>query len=422
MQALTLFIKELLIKHFASEGFKNRVKHKYLPLLKKGVAYLWNKYADSKERKIVSEIYKVTDVVELSKQEPTAFAPTGAIMPLYEQIADKLKVWFVDSAYQGSTGQCVAFTLDNTIRAIAKVIGLGNIAVSPLDVYIDRNTRKTRGDYTGMSPELMFKSVAQKGVAVADLLPRMDDQSQMFKVDDRSFYPDDLIDPFRLKLVLGAEYVDTAWKNVVGVINSLPMGFPLQISILVGDGYFGYDIPLVKNSSIYGGHSVCVIGGSACIVDGQEGFFITDSAYYKGRIARFGTTIRFITKDFWNAHGYTLMLPKFVDSVQKKALENRPHVHIQNVTLTAKIGDSGENVRVIQNALIALGYGIPSGATSFYGNETANAVLRFQLDNVERFTKIVATNTKEVLTSLGGRHFGASSVQVINSIIDEKSQ
>ena len=413
-------LKELLIRHLKSEGFQKRFKHIYLPLLKKGVAYLWNKYADRREQKIFHEIYKSTDVLELIKREPTAFAPMGAQIPLYETVADRLKVWFVDSPYQGSTGQCVAFTMDNVMRAIAKVIGLGNIAVSPLDVYLDRTTRVVAGDYTGMNPDLMFKSVAKKGVAVGDLLPRMDDQSQMYKVDDRKFYPDELIAPFRLKVLDSAEFVDISWKNLTGVINSLPTGFPMQVSIEVGDGYFGYDIPLVKNNTIYGGHSVTVIGGSVCIVDGKEGFFITDSAYFKGRIARFGTTIRFITKEFWQAHGYSAMLPKFVDVVQKKAMEVRPYIHIEKCVTPSQQGESGNHVRLIQNALIALGYTLPSGATGFYGTETTKAVLQFHTQYADRFTTLSPTYTKEKLLSLGGKYFGALSVQVINSVIDEK--
>lgn len=415
-------LKELLIKHLKSEGFQNRLKHIYLPLLKKGIAYVWNKYADQKERRVFNEVYSETETVELFKREPTAFAPMGAQIPLYENVADRLKVWFVDSPYQGSTGQCVAFTMDNIIRAIAKVIGLGNISVCPLDVYLDRTSRKTRGDYTGMNPEAMFKSVALKGVAVGDLLPRMDDQVKMWEVDDRKLYPDNLIDPFRVKLLHSAEFVDISWKNITGVINSLPTGFPVQLTMEVGDGYFGYDIPIVKNNVIYGGHSVCAIGGSVCIVDGKEGFFITDSAYYKGRIGRFGATIRFITKEFWTAHGYGAMLPKFVDEVQKKAMEVKPYIHIENVVTPSQTGESGDHVRRIQNALIALGFNLPSGATGYYGKETTQAVLNFHSTYFSLFTKINSSYTKEKLVSLQGKYFGGISVQVINTLIDEKNE
>lgn len=413
-------LKQLLIRHFASAGFQKRLRYIYIPLLKKGGAYVWNLYADRKERKVFEQIYKTTQVVvDHGKQEPTASAPTGASIPLYENIASRLKVWFVDSPYQGSTGQCVAFTLDNIIRAVAKLLGYGNIAVSPLDVYLDRTTRISRGDFTGMNVALMFQSVAKKGVAVGELLPRMDDQSLMYQVDTRELYPDDIIAPFRLKLIEKADFVGTDWRNLMNTINSLPMGFPVQISISVGDGYFGYDIPKPLNGTVYGGHSVCAIGGSGCIVDGKEGFFITDSAFFKGRVSRWGQTIRFINKDFWVRNGMGCMLPKFIEPIQTKALENKPKVHIEMLVTPAQKGEEGDHVRAMQNALISLGYNIPSGATGFYGVETAKVVLAFQLANLARLQKLDPSYTKTKLEGYAGAYFGRLSVEVINTLIEE---
>ena len=413
-------LKGLLVRHFASEGFKKRFSHIYLPMLKKGLAYFWNVFADKKERKMFDKSYKMLDSVIPNDSQILASSPMGAMIPLYENIADRLKVWFVDSPYQGSTGQCVAFSMDNIVRAVAKVSGLGDIGVSPLDAYLDRTTRSFKGDYTGMNVELMLRSVAQKGIALADLLPRMDNQSLMVNVDERALYPDALIAPFRIKILKGATFLGGDWKVVINSINSLPMGFPVQISLTVGDGYFGNDIPLAKNNTIYGGHSVVAIGGSGCIVDGKEGFFITDSAYYKGRVSRFGQTIRFITKEFWLVAGWSATLPVFVDELQKKAMATKPLTYIALVLNKIQQGESGDSVRTMQNALIGLGYNIPSGATGFYGNETARAVLAFQIANLELFQEIDAFLTVAKLTSLAGKYFGGMSVKVINTLISNK--
>lgn len=413
-------LKQLLIRHFRSAGFQKRLKHIYLPMLKKGGAYLWNLYADRKERKIFDKVYRLAETVERPESAPTASAPMGASIPLYENIAHSLRDWFVDSPYQGSTGQCVAFSLDNIIRAVAKVMGLGGIAVSPLDVYLDRTTRRFKGDYTGMNVGLMFNSVINKGVALADLLPRMDDQSLMVNVDDRALYPDTLISPFRIKILSEAVNLGTDWKNLMNTINSLPVGYPVQISLGVGDGYFGYDIPKERSTVEYGGHSIVAIGGSGCIVDGQEGFFITDSAYYKNRVSRWGVTIRFITKAYWLRNGWGAYLPKFIEPIQTKAMEKRPYVPAELIETPAQQGQEGEHVRAIQNALITLGYNIPSGATGFYGTESAKSVLAFQIANIKYFQELDPTYTLEKMKSLGGKYFGNLSVKVINSLISSK--
>lgn len=45
-----------------------------------------------------------------------------------------------------------------------------------------------------------------------------------------------------------------------------------------------------------------------------------------------------------------------------------------------------ENVRQLQLRLISEGYSIPSGATSYYGSETAKAVVKYQLDHGVKLT------------------------------------
>lgn len=45
-----------------------------------------------------------------------------------------------------------------------------------------------------------------------------------------------------------------------------------------------------------------------------------------------------------------------------------------------QIGDTGEEVKDVQNKLIAIGYSLPSGADGKYGNETYTAVKKFQHD------------------------------------------
>ena len=53
----------------------------------------------------------------------------------------------------------------------------------------------------------------------------------------------------------------------------------------------------------------------------------------------------------------------------------------ETVVATLRKGDKGEEVRVLQNKLLALGYGLPKyGVDGSYGAETTAAVMAFQTD------------------------------------------
>lgn len=408
-------MKDFIYKHFQSAGFQKRLKYIYLPLLKKGSAYLWNKYADKKELSIFADAYRNNPPVEHPEMFSSALSSPAEKkqLPLYENVADRLREWFYPSEEQGSTGQCVAFTGENIVKNIAKVIGLGKISLSPLDLYVDRHTRRFTGDYTGMNPSLMLQALATKGIAVGDLLPRMTDQSLMKDVDDRAFYPDALISHFRIKPLKAHQNIGRDFDTLVQKINSVPTGYPIQISLTCTDTYFGYDLPLATHTKEYGGHSVTAIGGSACIVDGKEGFFITDSAYYKNRVARFGVSIRFLTREFWEKYGGWSLYPIFNDEINAKAFSLTPPI-MAKIEQGAKLGERSDNVAKIQLALIRKGEIIPSGATGFYGEETAKAVLSWQIKNVAKFNQADGRYTVTTLTELGGKNFGALSVKIIN--------
>lgn len=409
-------MQELIKRHFQSEGFKKRAQHIYIPLLKKGVSYIWNLYADRKEKNVFADAYRNNPPVEafVSVPEEEIALGTKISLPMYENIADKLKTWFYPSEEQGSTGQCVAFTGENIVKNMAKLLGLGHISLSPLDLYIDRNTRRFAGDYTGMNPSLMLKALTDKGIALGDLLPRMTDQSLMKGVDDRALYPDTLISHFRIKPLRSHQNIGNDFDTLVAKINSVPMGYPIQISLTCTDTYFGYDIPLNTHTKEYGGHSVTAIGGSACIVDGKEGFFITDSAYYKNRVARFGISIRFLTREFWEKYGGWSLYPVFQEEINNKIFAVEAPI-LAKIDRSAKFGEQGDHVARIQLALIRRGEIIASGATGYYGEETAKAVLSWQIKNVEKFNALDSRYNETVLKGLGGKTFGNLSIQVINS-------
>ena len=410
---------ELAKRHFKSEGFKKRFNHIYLPVLKMGGAWIWNLYFRHKEKQIYTEVYKtaVPVIDEMNIGAPSKKTVSSATLPRYEDIADRLKKFFIESESQGSTSQCVAFTFTNIHRLIAKLLGFGEIKVSQLDIYLDRVNKQYDGDGSGMSPQDTYLKLTEKGVAIGNTLPLIDDQSVMNGLDNRKYFPDAKVAPFRIKMLKEGQYVNPDWGYVMSAIQSVPMGYPLQAILGATDTYFGSDVVYAKYNTFYAGHSVTIIGGSACIVDGQEGFFITDSAYYKGRVYRFGTAIRFITKDFWNKLGYSVLKPIFVDAIQNQVKDVTP-TQTTGIFVYDKCG-FGENnhaVTILQKALINLGYSIPAGATGQYGAQTATAVLKFQLDKQNIFASINPIYTVEFFKKLAGKNFGDDSIAVINRI------
>ncbi len=51
-------MKELIKRHFASPGFKKRLKYIYIPLAKRLITYFYNRYKAKKEKDIYTKVYK----------------------------------------------------------------------------------------------------------------------------------------------------------------------------------------------------------------------------------------------------------------------------------------------------------------------------------------------------------------------------
>lgn len=104
---------------------------------------------------------------------------------------------------------------------------------------------------------------------------------------------------------------------------------------------------------------------------------------------------RIITEDFFNERNY------YAGYVTRFTFSEAPVV--QKPTTSVKFGDENINVNILQKYLQAKGY-FPSNhsTTNYYGNITAQAVLRWQLDN--------QVDSPESLNELKGRHFGPKSL------------
>lgn len=107
---------------------------------------------------------------------------------------------------------------------------------------------------------------------------------------------------------------------------------------------------------------------------------------------------RIITEDFFNKRNY------YAGYVTRFTFTEAPV--IQKPTATVKFGDENINVNILQKYLQSKGY-FPSnhGTTNHYGNITAQAVLRWQIDN--------NVDSIDSLKELGGKHFGQKSLSKV---------
>lgn len=77
----------------------------------------------------------------------------------------------------------------------------------------------------------------------------------------------------------------------------------------------------------------------------------------------------------------TIPAPQSVAAPEKKPEPRFAH--------RLKVGDEGARVKDLQAALLDLGFGIPAGATGYYGSQTQDAVVAFQSSQNLKMTGIV---------------------------------
>lgn len=176
--------------------------------------------------------------------------------------------------------------------------------------------------------------------------------------------------------------------------------------------WFGFDlnewqnVPEIKNTNLNlyapttARHSVTAVDFT--MYNGKKALIIEDSwginFGFQGQ--------RVITEDFFKARNYFsahLMNFKFDTPVVKKYKFER----------TYERGNT--DAQYLQTFLKEQGY-FPNNVeiTGYYGSITASAVLKWQLDNVKRFTTIDPKWNSEALKELGGNYFGNISVKVAN--------
>lgn len=419
-------MKEFLIRHFQSEGFKKRLVNWYLPAFKMGLAWGYNKILGYLESKQFTKIYEGADKVLEDKtltqpeEKPATSAPATDVVMQYEDAVAILKPYLIGHIPQ-ILGTCVSHSIKNASRFAVKIAFGRDIDLAEGDIYIDRAT-KNFGIDGGMYPDLAIPRVAEKGVAIRDVVPTANNIEELALIT-RDNYPDNDVAPFRVKLLKDKEIVpcyrnfDALWSMITNEYKTRGIR-PFQFSMTSYAGWWGTDLP-TATGAILGSHSV--VGVVLPFMYGNKrAFFAIDSAYRNGLVWRVGAGIRIVTEDTWNGLGDSARKLEFVPQIEAKLAKAVP-VPPPSIVVSApaKKGDTGEAVIAIQKALMSLGYDIPAISQGisdygYYGAQTATAVLAWHNDNWQKFYALNAYWTQANLANLKGESFGNLSVQVIS--------
>lgn len=424
-------LKELLVRHFASAGFKRRFTNIYLPVIKQFLAYPYRAIHAKLEQNQFAEEYKIDRSIEDAEEAPdTATYNAEGIILTEENAVELLKRYQLNHEPQ-EFGTCVAHSMKNIHRFATKACFNDVPDFSEHDVYIDRETRGNDLD-GGMYPSRTLQRMVEKGIAIKGVVPTA------LKTKDlnttRADYPDALLAPFRVKMIkthksINAEGAfDLVWNYIVETYNKHGVR-PFQFSITSRAGWWGSDVPEATGKT-YGGHSA--VGLTIPFMFGKKrAFFCIDSSYRRGTTWRVGTGIRIVTEDCWNGLGKIIRPLSFVDVIEKKlgtqiiedpSVPNVPTLPNQPLlTVPAAMPQQNVHVEAIQKALIANGFDIPaitSGSTGYgyYGQQTADAVLAFHRKFSLAFTQLDPYWTLARLEALEGKSFGTLSIRVMNAL------
>lgn len=428
-------IKDRLRRHFRSTGFQRRLRNIYWPFIKSYGAAPYNKLHNWIFRKYYEEQMESGEMSEGSYErtfgeelQPDTAYRGANIQPLNQEDAFALAREYLIDHERQNFGMCVAHTVKNIYRFAAKAIFDGRTDYAEHDVYLDRETRDKDID-AGMSSSRTLDRVVEKGIAIDGIVPDPESKEDLKKL--RSDYPDEVVQPFRQKLLKSRSYYnarkdfDKLWDYVTRTYAERGVR-PFQFSITAMRGWWTSDVP-TATGKIYGGHSV--VGLTIPFYYGNKRAFIAfDSSFRNGLVWQIDTGVRIVTEDCWNGLGRAFRPVEFIDSVEEALGGTVDPIPVPTppavgfVTVPVSRDMNNQFVTDLQKALIHLGFSIPaiqSGAAQYgyYGQQTANAVMAFQTQHAARFVAIDRQWTLDRLQQLRGNYFGSVSIRVINDLL-----
>lgn len=426
-------MKAFILRHLQSAGFQRRLKNIYIPLAKQGLTFVYRYFHGKLEQNQFAQEYQTDKVIEGEDDEvlsTDSYSATGNILT-EEDAIELFKKNYVLNHEPQKYGTCVAHTMKNIHRFAIKTIFGDESNFSEHDVYIDRYTR-TKGLDMGMSPSKTFKRMAEKGIAVRGVVPTATSKSDLQTT--REDYPDDKLAPFRVKMIKKNTYLQTTrdfeplWNYLVQTYNTHGVR-PFQFSITSRQGWWGKDVPTATGKT-YGGHSV--MGLTIPFMHGNKRAFLAiDSSYRRGTSWKIGQGVRIVTEDCWNGLGGYVRPVEYVPAIEAALVgavippvtPDAPSAKL--LTVTAALGQSNAYVSDIQKALISIGFPMPAITSGnaqygYYGVQTAEAVLKFQLAHVNRFMARNPMHDAQALRGWKGEYFGEGSIAVMNELLRER--
>lgn len=424
-------MKELIIRHITSPGFQRRVRNIYWPFLKDILGKPYNAAHNSLNAGYYEEQMKYSEEQDTytDSEEIDSVSYSAEGEPLSQEVAFDLVKGYLVLHEKQNFGMCVTHTVKNIFRFAAMSIFDGFVDFSEHDVYLDRTTRQ-KGIDAGMNSSRTLDRVIEKGVAIHGIVP--DPEREIDLKTTREDYPDEIVAPFRLKLLKSRGFIDGRedFDKVWGFImeNYTKRGVrPFQMSIQAMRGWWTSDVP-TATGTIYGGHSAVGLT-IPFMYKGKRAFFCIDSSFRSGLVWKVDTGVRIVTEDCWNGLGRYIRPVEFIDVIEKE-LGGSVEVPVgekklEHLTVTSQFGQENVHIEKMQKALIAMGFDLPAITKAgvpygYYGTETAAAVKKFQKTFWELFNGLDDQWTEESLAALQGKSFGNLSLQVMNMLIDRQ--
>lgn len=177
--------------------------------------------------------------------------------------------------------------------------------------------------------------------------------------------------------------------------------------MLVDCDYEGYvkDIPTPNKRNHQIRHEICVVdsitfnGIKYLVMDESWGIIGSSELAQRGQ--------RLITKQAFYGMVEQVIVVSVNKIPEKKEVYYKAYISLPNL----QFGNRNDYVYGLQQMLIDAGFMSPDIHTTYYGNLTANALLKWQLENIKDISQ------KE-LKSLGGKYFGPASKRAINNLIN----
>lgn len=315
----------------------------------------------------------------------------AASLPHFEDIADSLVIW--KGLEQGNTYRCGTFTMNNMLRTAMIRKGLRPpLEVTAIDpLYVLTKAGKGKEGTVMMNA---FRWLTENGFPIASWTPSMTNHDkELDQLErDRSVENAKIFSTVR---ATGNTRYTYKFDEAVELDRTLPMSYEMQVSINFSRSlkYFGQKVPFVQavngkfDLTRSGGHSVHGVRGSFSKWENDEpGFAIIESAY---RSSEDG--IRFLTKKLMDYGIVTIRFvelnvgsntvaptPTPVPTPTPTPVPNPSFPYARLAGVDTQFGESNNNVRLLQEYLISQGFPIAAGVTSYFGEQTREALKAWQ--------------------------------------------